>query len=138
MKCALLLAAVVAVALGAVVLAKSGDKNATGHLSKVVASHASTRAVGRTDGGSLWLGCTVEYNNGIEMDLDVKKVNGSFDTTFYYKLDPEGVREVIVALWRWKVDKGECAKNHGGQACEWCNKNGYHLEDRIARETASP
>ena len=118
---------------------KSGDRNATGSISDAKASESFVTVKGRTESGSLWLGCTVTYKDDYEHDVTgVKKVKGSFTTSLSYKLRPQGVDSVTVALWRWKISKSRCAKNNGGEACEHCKKNGFHFEERQDSETVSP
>lgn len=83
----------------------------------------------------LYLGATVIFNKKYEWmneyDFkDVRMVKGTINEKFtipyaYIKRVPEGVNW-IVALWEKKV------KNCG---CEYCKKNGFHLEGRVARDT---
>ncbi len=117
--------------------AKKGDKNATGNISSVTAHEFQVEVKGRTENGPLWLGCTVMYEDGVERDLKVRKVKGGFREIISFQIRPQGVSDVIVALWRWKVDKGECTKGDPGPG-EWCRRSGYHMEDRIDRVSASP
>ena len=94
-----------------------------------------------TNGQRLYLGCTriidadvylkeKDFTKGVS-----RKVKGSFNKKFW--LDSYDIQVIvqnryrvtwIVALWKTKV------KNCG---CAWCNKHGFHLEDRIARDTWS-
>ncbi len=122
------------IAVSVMAWAKTGDRNATGRITSAKANAVLITVAGRTEKGYLWLGCTIRYEDGTEKDRDVKKVKGKFSKTF--SSDPikwamNEVDSVVVALWRWKVSSKECAKNRGGTACEYCRKNGYHMEDRI-------
>jgi len=47
---------------------------------------------------------------------------------------PEGLEKVVVCLWRYKVSAKRCEKDNG-KACEYCRKNGYHMEGQIDRKT---
>lgn len=73
-------------------------------------------------------------SDGTEIDRPVQKVQNGFTKSF--TSDPvefatNKIDKVIVALWRWKVSKNECHNGEGGGPCEWCKKNGYHMEGRI-------
>lgn len=120
---------------------KSGDKDATGEITSVKVTQVSVTVQGNTSDGPLWLGCTVTYKDGLEYDVPesaVEKVKGKFTGTILYRLRPQGVDSVTVALWRWKVSKKRCAKDNDGEPCQYCKKNGFHLEDRQDSETDSP
>lgn len=123
----ILIATVAALALGG----KSGDRNATGHISGLTASESMCSVKGRTENGSLWLGYTVRWKDGYELDYKPLNVEGNFSEILTFQLRPQGLEEVIVCLWRYKVSASQCAKDNGGQACEWCKRNGCHMEDRI-------
>ncbi len=75
-----------------------------------------------------WLGVTAQWG-GKEKDFPVKKVSGKFSehyTLSVYEM-PEAVDAGvtwIACLWEKKVE------NCG---CEYCKRNGYHMEGRIAR-----
>lgn len=113
-------------------LAKSGDKNAAGQISGIMVQNPVCYVKGQTEGGSLWLGYTVYWNDGHEQDYEPMKVKGNFSKTLTFNaLHPEGLRNIVVCLWRYKVSSSECAKDNDGTACEYCRKNGCHMEDRI-------
>jgi hypothetical protein len=81
----------------------------------------------------LYLGVTIVFKKSYIQEYDFKdvpRVKGSFEMTFtapaqYIKKFPEGVTW-IVSLWEKKV------RNCG---CEYCKKNGFHLEGRVSRDT---
>jgi len=135
---ALVVSALVVLAPAALAVARSGDRNATGSINDVRATQSSASVTGITSKGKLWLGCTVIYRNGRELDLAPKKVKGRFHETFTLRIDPEGIDKVIVALWRWKVDRSECAKAHGGKPCIYCERNGYHMAENLDRAQDTP
>ena len=114
---------------------KSGDKNATGHISDLRVSKLMCSVNGRTENGGLWLAYTVRWKDGYELDYKPVKVKGSFSKTLYYKARPQGLDEVIVCLWRYKVSAKRCAKDNGGTACQYCRKNGIHMEGRVDRRS---
>ncbi len=115
---------------------KSGDKNATGKISQMKVSGSTVAVKGRTKKGKLWLGCTVRWKDGYEKDYSPLKVKGAFSKTITFKLRPQGVDKVTVALWRYKVSEKRCKKDNGS-ACEYCKKNGYHMEGRIDIQSGS-
>ena len=117
---------------------KDGDSNATGEITDVKATASHAVVTGSTEDGSLWLGCTVTYNDDGEFDRKPVKVRGKFRELLTFAVRGPGVRTVTVALWRWKISAKRCTKDNGGEMCEYCRKNGYHLEDRVDRDTASP
>ena len=95
----------------------------------------SVKAVGyspestRTD----YIGLTVDTDDNGSFDINDKdyfprSVNGEFNETFSIMADRDEVagKRYIVSLWNRKVD--DCG-------CNWCDKNGYHLENRLARDT---
>jgi len=41
----------------------------------------------------------------------------------------------VIALWEKKVNFSKCTLNNG-KPCKYCKNKGYHLEDRVDRETA--
>lgn len=116
---------------------KSGDKNASGRITdlKVWAAGASVKGI--TEDGSLWLAYTVYWSDGYERDYTPIKVKGAFSKSLTFQARPQGLDEVIVCLWRYKVSKSRCAKDNGGTACQYCQKNGIHMEGRIDRKTGS-
>jgi hypothetical protein len=86
----------------------------------VVTGHAPKRC---------WLGVTAVWN-GREKDFPAKPVSGKFSETYSLSIGemPEAVDSGvtwIACLWEKKVD------NCG---CEYCRRNGYHMEGRIARD----
>lgn len=139
MKKVLMLVVVVVLAVSAVAFArgKSGDKNATGRITKlsVWASGASVSV--RTSGGSLWLAYTVRWKDGYLRDYAPIKVRGTDSKSLTFQLRPQGISEVIVCLWRYKVSSSYCAKNRGGSACQYCRSMGFHMEGRQDRRVGS-
>jgi len=126
-------------------LARKGDKNATG----TITAQSSTMFVvtkGTTSKGSLWLGFTFFYPKDYVEDKPVKKVRRSFKES--YTVSPtraaRGEVKYVASLWRWKVDISECKavcvycrdkemhKEHKYEPCQYCKKNGYHMEGRMA------
>ncbi len=83
-----------------------------------------------------WLGCTYIYK-GREIDLKAVRVrNGQDETlmsikssTIFNKLFDGEITlkniKWITSLWKKKVKDN----------CRWCQKNGYHLEGRVATAT---
>lgn len=118
---------------------KSGDKNATGEITQLkVANQFNPFATvtGITRDGKLWLAYTAYYNDGLEVDYDPIKVgDGKFTKTITYAIRPEGLDKLTVCLWRYKVSADRCAKDNGGTACEYCRKNGFHMEGRMDCKT---
>lgn len=128
----------VLVLLSIVVFAgKKGDRNATGLITSLEVSSPVFEVQGITENGKLWLGYTVCWYDGVERDYDPIRVKDRFSKTLTFALRPQGLKEVIVCLWRYRVSKSQCAKDNGGHACEWCRKNGYHMEGRIDCESDS-
>ena len=114
-----------------------GSNNATGQITQLKVWNPNATVTGRTEGGSLWLAYTVRWNDGLEKDYEPMKVKGDFSKTLSFQVRPQGLSEVIVCLWREKVSSSECAKRNGGQPCQYCRKNGFHMEDRIDRQPGS-
>ena len=118
-----------------VVLAKKGDKNAGGGFSKPKNVMMDVVIEGATWDGPLWLGFTWLTPTG-DIDVDVQKVNGDFKKNFtvpLYKIDKNSMScKYAVSLWRWKVSKKECNRGPNGGPCNFCKKNGYHMEDRVS------
>lgn len=106
-----------------------------------------------------WLGCTIFPESeearawyGDNIDLEAKlitknnKVNYKTENGLeeryitYFKWQPMivGSYSGTVALWNKKVSKRECANQRGGSPCEYCIKNGYHLEEELDREYFNP
>ncbi len=126
------------------VLAKKGDKNASGYLQTGNVG-MSVVAKGNVERGYLWLGFTFIHKGGWEEDKDVVKVRKDFKK--YYTVGTgaitEGKIDYVASLWRWKVDIGDCKsvcvycrdrvmhKEHKYEPCKWCKKKGYHMEDRV-------
>lgn len=115
---------------------KSGDKNATGKINQMKVSGPSVTVDGSTQKGKLWLGYTVQWKDGYEKDYSPVRVKGKFSKTLYFKVRPQGVEKVTVALWRYKVSEKRCKKDNGS-ACQYCTKNGYHMEGRIDTKSGS-
>lgn len=81
---------------------------------------------------------------GEEMDFAyrVKPVSGRFKETYTLSasaLAKGGGGNVtwVAALWRVMEHKNCCAAQNNGRACKYCNKNGFHLESRVTKATAS-
>jgi hypothetical protein len=75
-----------------------------------------------------WLGVTAQWG-GREKDFPVKRVSGKFSENYALSIgEMPGAVDAgvtwIACLWEKKVD------NCG---CEYCQRNGYHMEGRIAR-----
>lgn len=115
---------------------RSGDKNATGQIGQLKVSNPMANVDGWTKKGPLWLGYTVEWNDGYELDYPVKKVKGQFRKTLYFQPRGPGVRKVTVCLWRYKVSRKQCKKENGKE-CIHCRKNGYHMEGQVDRVSGS-
>jgi hypothetical protein len=104
-----------------------------------------------------WVGMTFNYDTNNEIDLKLQKVErgGStvvFDVSQLHKStniarralsDPTRLakKEIggdgipyAVAVWDKKIGRIKCAMANG-KACKYCKKNGYHLENRLARTT---
>ena len=127
------------VVFSASALARKGDKNATGRVTEVKDTGLFLIVIGETEHGPLWLGCTFFPDTNREFDLGVRRVRGRFKESFTIPVTsvPEMRASYVVALWRWKVDRSECHRGENGRACKYCVRNGYHLEDRIDRETGT-
>ncbi len=130
---AVLATAVTALALGG----KSGDGNATGKITELKVSSPTASVQGIPRKGALWLAYTVRWEDGRTADYKPIKVKGKFSKTLTFALRPQGLREVIVCLWRYKVSEKRCAKDRKGTACQYCRKNGFHMEGRQDRRTGS-
>ena len=109
---------------------------ATGCITNLKVSPATASVQGTTEGGSLWLAYTVRWKDGREEDYKPVKVKGKFSKNLSYQLRPQGLDEVIVCLWQDKVLRKECEKKNG-QACQYCRKNGFHMEGRVDRKSGS-
>ncbi len=116
---------------------KKGDGNATGQITQMKVSNPQATVVGITQKGPLWLAYTVRWNDGTEIDYKPIRVKGKFTKSLTFAMRPQGLREVIVCLWRYKVSAKRCAKDNGGKVCQYCKKNGFHMEHRIDRKTGS-
>lgn len=114
-----------------------GSQKATGSITSLTVTNPTATVKGKTEGGSLWLAYTVRWDDGQEKDYKPIKVKGSFSENISFAVRPQGLKEVIVCLWREKVSSSECAKKHNGKACQYCQKNGFHMEDRVDRKTGS-
>lgn len=117
---------------------KSGDKNATGEITQLKVWNPNATVTGITRKGKLWLAYTVYWNDGIEKDYKPIRVGkGKFTKTISWSaMHPEGLDKVVVCLWRYKVSAKRCAKDNG-KMCEYCKKNGFHMEGRVDTETGS-
>lgn len=109
---------------------KTGDNNAIGTITQLKVQNPFATVIGITKKGKLWLAYTVYWNDGTEMDYKPIRVNKKFHKRIVWSaLHPEGLDKVIVSLWRYKITSKRCAKDNG-KACQYCNKNGFHMEDR--------
>jgi hypothetical protein len=149
--CLLLAIGVVLVAFASNAIGRDGDPDARGRINYVKNGTFEIIVEGETSGGPLWLGCTLFPGTDREQDLEAKQSNnkflfwcsGDFKKKFdlpsigsrLYEIATKGSSGLdvpyVVALWRWKVDRSECKNGPNGGPCEWCRKNGYHLEDRV-------
>lgn len=149
--CLLLAIGVGLVAFASNAAGRDGDPNARGRINYVKNGTFEIIIEGETSGGPLWLGCTLFPGTDREQDLEAKQSNNRFlfwcsgDFTKKFEVPGIGSRlyeiatkgssgldvPYVVALWRWKVDRSECKNGPNGGPCEWCRKNGYHLEDRV-------
>ena len=132
---------VIATSLTALALGgKSGDKNATGEITQVKVPnqfHPGATVTGITRKGKLWLAYTTYWKDGLEIDHKPLRVGkGKFIKTISYPMRKEGLEKVIVSLWRYKVSAKRCKKDNG-KACNYCKKNGFHMEGRVDTETGS-
>lgn len=116
---------------------KSGDGNASGQITQLKVSASGASVQGTTRNGKLWLAYTVYWNDGLEKDYTPVKVKGKFSENLSFQLRPQGVERIVVCLWRYKVSEKRCAKDNGGNACQYCRKNGFHMEGRIDRRSGS-
>jgi hypothetical protein len=148
------LSVVVASVLAATALARQGDPNASGQITEVIdtatlpgakfPTNTNLTVRGKTENGYLWLGCTFFPDTNNEIDKPAVKVKGTFTEKFPVPLlggltrgEMTGDVDYAVALWRWKVSRSECHDGDSGGPCDWCRKNGYHLEDRVDRATGT-
>ena len=86
----------------------------------------------------LYLGVTVIVN-GEEKDFPVHVVRGRFKETYTlsaYSMVSSGGGDMtwVAALWRGRQNR-DCCAAFNSSPCEYCRKNGYHLTNRIARNT---
>lgn len=75
------------------------------------------------NGRRYWVGCTLISKQGDELDLSPKRVSGKGKVTFV--VDSRSFSHAssyAVGLWKTKVE------NCG---CDYCRKNGFHLEGRL-------
>ena len=115
---------------------KDGDGDATGQITKLIVKNPMAIVEGKTSKGKLWLAYTVRWDDGREIDYKPVEVKGEFKKTLSFQARPQSLDEVIVCLWRYKISKARCEKDNG-TACEYCKKNGFHMEGRVDRRTGS-
>ena len=115
---------------------KDGDSNATGQITKLTMMSPTAFVEGTTSKGKLWLAYTARWEDGREIDYPPQRVSDKFRKTLTFQARPQGLDEVTVCLWRYKISKARCEKDNG-QACQYCRKNGFHMEDRVDRRTGS-
>ena len=117
----------------------------------------SIEVTGSVEDGDLWVACSY-YHSGEEIDLRPQKVGsrrGGDEREFAVRFRDElpGIertedgRAVLVplsmvvpcnvCLWRSKVSERKCAQARGGKACDYCRKNGYHMEGRVDRASGT-
>ena len=92
-----------------------------------------------------YLGITLNEGGFPEKNSDAIKVNGQFNIRFYALKEFSGIAlqqrwmsdgvEGIVSLWDKKVTKFICGKGNPHKACEYCQRNGFHFENRLDRKT---
>lgn len=78
---------------------------------------------------SLWLGVTAIIED-TEKDFKAVKVNGKFE--YRYNVDQGGIIGSLsgTSIW-WVASLWEKKVYNCG--CEYCKRNGYHLEGRVIR-----
>ena len=137
----------VLLAIAASANAKEGSADAAGRIVKVTSEGAllsrQVTVEGVTERGALWLGCTFFPDTDRERDVQIEETkkhwyaSGKFKKSFEVPINiydlARGDREAefAIALWRWKVSKSECRNGSEGKPCEYCMKNGYHMEGRV-------
>ena len=81
----------------------------------------------------LFLGVTAIID-GEEKDFGVRIVNGRFKEEYSISMyDMSDDIKWIACLWKGKMRKENCAMRNNGNPCQYCRKNGYHLDERVAR-----
>ena len=125
-----------------------GDSDGKGRISNARADMFGVTVEGEMEAGSLWLGCTFTVG-GTEYDQPVKNVKAGLlgrDKKFQVKFNapsvidriPEGGSyDYALALWRYRVPREKCHKGEGRKPCEYCERNGYHMEDRVDTHSGS-
>lgn len=84
--------------------------------------------------GGYWLGCSFKDPQGKWHDLEAQKTYFNEPLhTFTWTAPEAGKYFGTVALWKKRVSARECARKNKGEPCIYCQRNGYHLEDEIAR-----
>jgi hypothetical protein len=108
------------------------DPNTTGKITRVEATQTSIIVEGYTNSGSLWLGCTIRPDaKAMEEDRKPIKVKGQFKESFTGKSGVFGEIPFAVALWRNKINKSQCSEINRDNACNYCQRNGFHMEGRV-------
>lgn len=112
---------------------KSGDKNGAGRIINikgpktgpiVFVEYEVTR-------GKLWLAWSYEYN-GRTIDYTPVSVKGKGKKSISFQMNPAGNGRLYVKLWKFKVSSRACAKQNGGRKCQYCQRNGYHMEGLVS------
>ncbi|MHC5057787.1 MAG: hypothetical protein ACYTKD_24210 [Planctomycetota bacterium] len=112
---------------GATAAASSGELSVS-----IVRGQLAVR--GEVRGGTAYLGCTITDSQGDEHYASPKNVSGRFRQSFSgWHANQEW--DWVVALWEKKVYKRACKNGPRGKPCEWCEKSGYHLENRLDRRS---
>ena len=110
---------------------KSGDKNGAGRIINV---NSSSGGIGWVEyeitRGKLWLSWSYKYN-GRTIDYKPVQIKGKGKKNISYQMNPAGNGTLYVTLWKFKVSSRACAKQNGGRKCQYCQKNGYHMEGRV-------
>ena len=111
---------------------KSGDKNGAGRIISINApgSGGAGWVEYEVTRGKLWLAWSYEYN-GRTVDYKPVQVKGKGKKSITLPLNPAGNGKLYVKLWKFKVYSRACAKQNGGRKCQYCKKNGYHMEGRV-------
>ncbi len=94
--------------------------------------------------GTAYIGITLNNEGSPQKDLSVVKVSGAFSVRVSVLNEfPELIRQTrwinegvagIASLWEKKTIKIICGRGIPSKACSFCQKNGFHLENRLARD----
>ena len=94
--------------------------------------------------GTKWVGATLRNASGVEQDQDAIQVeNGktyNLSTSISPALHSGGGWDMnaninsiqyMLALWGNRIDARNCKSGVNGKPCNYCQKNGYHMEERL-------